>query len=96
MKKASENVQITSDGIKNSLKRYEPLQALAEYVWNGFDACATNINIKISEGLLEGTETISISDNGYGIDLALLKSKSRPFYKSEKIFPCTWGLSRVE
>ena len=33
-----EKVQITSNGIKNSLKRYDSLKALSECVWNGFDA----------------------------------------------------------
>lgn len=32
------NVQITSKGIKNSLKKYTSLKSICEYVWNGFDA----------------------------------------------------------
>ena len=38
-------VMITSSGIQNSLSKYEPLQALCEYIWNGFDAQASIINI---------------------------------------------------
>lgn len=82
----SENVQITSAGIKNSLKKYKPLQALAEYVWNGFDAKATRVDIEISKTELEGTQYISVSDNGTGINRALLDSKFKPFYESEKIY----------
>ena len=32
------NVQITSKGLRNSLKRYIPLKSICEYKWNGFDA----------------------------------------------------------
>lgn len=56
MKKATENVLISSAGIKNSLKRYKPLQALAEYVWNGFDAGASRVDINIYENEIEGVE----------------------------------------
>lgn len=47
MAKRTEDVLITSIGIKNSLKRYKSLQALAEYVWNGFDAHASRVDIEI-------------------------------------------------
>lgn len=86
MQPASENVLITSSGIKNSLKKYKPLQALAEYVWNGFDARATRIDIEISETELKGTQFISVRDNGTGIDRSLLAAKFKPFFESEKIY----------
>ena len=86
MQPVSENVLITSSGIKNSLKKYKPLQALAEYVWNGFDANATQIDIEISETELKGTQFISVRDNGTGIDRSLLAAKFKPFFESEKIY----------
>ena len=46
------NVQITSKGIKNSLKKYTSLKSICEYVWNGFDAKATQIIIEIAMGIV--------------------------------------------
>lgn len=41
----SESVEITSRGIKRILKKYKPERAIAEYIWNGFDAHASEIRI---------------------------------------------------
>ena len=82
----SESVLITSDGIKNSLRKFNPLQALTEYVWNGFDALASRIDISISGNELLGNNSISIRDNGMGIERALLQNKFKPFFQSEKVF----------
>lgn len=47
------NVQITSKGIKNSLKKYTSLKSICEYVWNGFDAKATQVVVEVSENILK-------------------------------------------
>ncbi|MEI6443359.1 MAG: hypothetical protein WCO29_09610 [Nostocales cyanobacterium ELA583] len=39
------NIQITSLGINQALKNHDYLSSIAEYIWNGFDAKATEINI---------------------------------------------------
>lgn len=80
------NVQITSDGIRNSLKKYTALKSICEYIWNGFDAKATQINIETANNELGKISYIKISDNGYGIDRKLLDNKFRPFFQSEKIY----------
>lgn len=80
------NVQITSTGIRNSLKNYTALKSICEYIWNGFDAKATQINVEIMHNELETISYIKISDNGYGIDNELLNDKFRPFFQSEKIY----------
>ena len=41
----SQTVEITSAGIRKILNKYTPERAIAEYVWNGFDAKATVVNI---------------------------------------------------
>ena len=74
------NVQITSTGIRNSLKKYTALKSICEYIWNGFDAKATQINVEIMQNELESISYIKISDNGYGIDNELLNDKFRPFF----------------
>jgi len=81
-----ENVQITCKGIKSALKRYDYMQAIAEYVWNGFDAKATAVDIAFSENAIGGIEQIKVTDNGYGINHAELAHKFKPFYDSEKTY----------
>ncbi|MBS1744935.1 MAG: ATP-binding protein [Bacteroidetes bacterium] len=78
------NVKITSRGIQRILKNYNEKLAVAEYIWNGFDAKANTIYINYSANELGHLETLSIKDNGYGIDLSKLSSKFNPFYDSEK------------
>lgn len=89
------NVQITSDGIKNSLKKYTPLKSICEYIWNGFDAKATEVHIETSENDLGSIVSIKIIDNGYGIERCLLDDKFKPFFQSEKIYDPNAKLSDV-
>lgn len=89
------NVHITSKGIRNSLKKYTPLKAICEYIWNGFDAKATEVCIDTIENDLGAISSIKILDNGYGIDKNLLDDKFRPFFQSEKIFDPDIKLSDV-
>src|SRR5690606_33999668 len=78
------NVKITSRGIQKILKNYNEKLAVAEYIWNGFDAKANTIHINYSANELGHLETLTITDNGYGIDLSKLSLKFNPFYESEK------------
>ncbi len=63
-----ESVQITSDSIKKKFKNTEPMKAILELVWNGLDANATNIIIKTERNKIEGLESITIYDDGVGIN----------------------------
>lgn len=76
--------KLTSDGLKNSLKHYAIKDAVVEYVWNGFDAKATRIDIKTEVNELEAITKIIIKDNGVGIDFSELDNKFGPAYESEK------------
>lgn len=78
------NVKITSRGIKKILKRYNPKLAIAEYIWNGFDAKADKIEINYELNALDSITELSIKDNGIGINLNELNSKFNPFFESEK------------
>jgi len=80
----SQKVNITSKGIQRVLKAYNEKQAIAEYIWNGFDANASQVSIDFRENALGNLESLSITDNGYGIDFGKLKQKFDPFFESEK------------
>jgi len=78
------NVNITSSGIQKVLRNYNEKQAMAEYIWNGFDANATTVEINYSSNALGFIDSLEICDNGYGINFKTLKVKFDPFYESEK------------
>jgi hypothetical protein len=62
---------ITHAGIKKHFTRHkdDPFQAVIELVANGFDAAATNVEISIQFNAMDGLESISVLDNGFGIDV---------------------------
>lgn len=79
-----ENIQISTSGVKKSLNKYTPIKSLVEYIWNGFDAEATNIEIICTKNEMQSVECIEIKDNGYGISKEKLHEKFKPFYESQK------------
>lgn len=85
MSNKSESVEITSIGIKRFLKKYKPERAVAEFIWNGFDAHASEIHVsfRIEQSYKSITE-ISISDNGDGIVFEDLPVVFKKFYESRK------------
>lgn len=60
-------VQAKKDFIE-SLATAKPIDAIAELIWNGFDAGATKVQVFIGRNNVDGVEDIRICDNGYGID----------------------------
>lgn len=77
-------IQLQSQGIKRALKNYKMYDSLAEYIWNGFDAQATKVEVLFCENQLGGIDSIIIKDNGVGIEQELLKLKFTPMFESEK------------
>ena len=41
---AVQKIELGSKGIKRVLSKYRPEEAIAEYVWNGYDATATRVD----------------------------------------------------
>ena len=78
------SVLITPEGIQKNLKNIKPLDAICEYIWNGFDAEATEIKITLHENGLGIINMITVEDNGIGIDYDELKYKFQPFNDSKK------------
>jgi hypothetical protein len=79
-------IVVSTTGIKSSLERFSYMEAIAEYIWNGFDAKASCIEILHLDNDLGGIEEIVVRDNGVGIPNNLLKYKFIPFLESEKRF----------
>lgn len=77
-------VQITTKGISKFLKSYTEEKSISEYVWNGFDAEASIIDIITTSNNVGKIEKVEIIDNGSGIEFEKLSSKFVPFYQSEK------------
>lgn len=75
---------ITHSGILKHFKTVEPVQALAELVWNGFDAGASFVNILIESNDIDGTELLTILDNGKGINFKSPQDNFRRFNDSLK------------
>lgn len=76
---------ITDEGIKNHFKKeLEPWQPLAELIWNGLDANATEVSVIVRRNDMGGVESISILDNGDGIDFTRPLDNFRRFNDSLK------------
>lgn len=73
------NQSIESSGITNDYK-----EAICEYVWNGFEAHATEVNIDYSLNVASGIGSLSISDNGEGIVYNSLSDTFGAFLTSQK------------
>lgn len=83
-------VKVNTRAIKSALTRLKYTEksfykAVAEYIWNGFDAKATTVEV-IYDMSLGGTfKKLVIKDNGYGIAQKELLNKFEPFLDSEKL-----------
>lgn len=78
------NVLITTEGIQRNLKRFKPLDAICEYIWNGFDADASQVSLCFHENELGLVNMIDIIDNGTGICYEELSLKFQKFNDSSK------------
>ena len=78
------NILITPEGIKTNLKNVKPLEAICEYIWNGFDAGASQIKVYLHTNELGLINMVSVMDNGTGIVYHELPYKFQPFNESKK------------
>jgi hypothetical protein len=76
---------ITHDGIAKHFKNVKPWQAIAELIWNGFDADATEVRISIHETAADGTESVTILDDGNGIEFRKSTNNFKRFNDSLKV-----------
>lgn len=76
-------VEVNTKGIKNRLKTVKPSRAISEYIWNGFDAGATLVEIIFDYYELGTIINLSLADNGSGIKRSELDKKFVPVLASE-------------
>lgn len=73
------NQSVETSGITKDYK-----EALCEYVWNGFEANATHVELTFTENELGGISQVQISDNGNGIQYETLQDTFGAFLASQK------------
>ncbi|MES2455825.1 MAG: ATP-binding protein [Bacteroidota bacterium] len=79
--------KITTKSIEQSGLPNDYKKAIAEYVWNGFDAGATEVKIDFEGNELGHLSSFSISDNGTGIDIVTIDDTFGNFLDSHKANP---------
>ncbi len=81
----SGSTAITDEGIRNHFKRdLEPWQPIAELIWNGFDAGAKSVRVITREADMGGTVSVTVIDDGEGIDFTKPMDNFRRFNDSLK------------
>lgn len=76
--------KITGEGIKKHFKSTEPVEALYELVWNGFDAGASEVRVRLERNQLGGLVRVLVEDNGEGIPFETTESNFGLFNDSAK------------
>ncbi|MES1249737.1 MAG: ATP-binding protein, partial [Chitinophaga rupis] len=66
-------VSVNNSGIESAGLTHDYMQAISEYIWNGFDAKASHIRIEYTANALDHLTSFSIIDNGEGIDLSTIE-----------------------
>lgn len=73
------NQSVETSGITKDYK-----EALCEYIWNGFEANATRVELDFVNNELGGISEVIIRDNGDGIDYSTLSDTFGAFLASQK------------
>jgi DNA topoisomerase VI subunit B len=76
--------KITSKSVEQSGLPTDYRKAIAEYIWNGFDANASEIEININSNEIGYINNFSISDNGTGINIETIDQTFGHFLDSQK------------
>jgi hypothetical protein len=78
----SETIEIGTTGVKEALKRHTLQSAIAEFVWNGFDAEASFVDIQYVSNEIGYISSLKITDDGSGINSI---NRFKPFLHTNKI-----------
>ena len=82
----SYSIEVQTDFLEK-ITRAKPVQALAEFIWNGLDADASKVDVSLVEGDLGGLSEIVIRDNGTGMEHARAPELFRSLGGSWKLNP---------
>ncbi|MBX2925428.1 MAG: ATP-binding protein [Chitinophagaceae bacterium] len=77
-------VSINNKGVESAGLTKDYKEAIAEYIWNAFDAKATNVSVHFNTNAIDTLNYISVSDNGEGINFETLNSTFGNFLDSVK------------
>lgn len=77
-------VSVNNSGIESAGITSDYMQAVAEYIWNGFDAGASHVWLEYTANALDHLSAFSIGDNGRGIDFSTIDSTFGNFMDSIK------------
>lgn len=86
---AKRKVNITNNSISNTVTK-DINKAICEYLWNGFDANASQLSIKYTKNAFNIT-SLEILDNGEGIDWSSLQETFGCFQDSQKLHTYQWS-----
>ena len=81
---AINTIVLQASGIKKALKDFTTYDAIAQYIWNGFDADASVVKVNFMYNALGGINGLQIIDNGYGINKDELPIKFKKIFESSK------------
>ncbi|MGL5822589.1 MAG: ATP-binding protein, partial [Sarcina sp.] len=79
------SAQLTSNSIQKISTSTDVEQCLGEYIWNGFDAGASVVEINTIKNSLGGIDSIEIIDNGCGVNYNTLDTTFKRVLDSEKV-----------
>jgi len=82
---AKEKIEIGTQGVKRALNKFDSFRAISEFIWNGFDAGASNVDIQYEANEMGFISELRIVDNGSGIRYPELSERFRPFLHSNKV-----------
>lgn len=77
-------VSVNNKGVESAGLAKDYKDALAEYLWNGFDAGATSVTIEFATNEIDSLNFICIIDNGDGINFETLSTTFGNFLDSVK------------
>jgi hypothetical protein len=82
-------IEIGTPGIRRALSKYDALRSIAEFIWNGFDAGASVVEIQYEANELGYFPELRVVDNGSGIVRSELDKKFKPFLHTNKVIDPT-------
>lgn len=84
-------VQISDRSIETAGICKDYKDALAEYIWNSFDADASKVEINIRSNEIGGLEYLEIVDDGKGICFETIDDTFGAFLASDKVYNPKWS-----